>query len=60
VRLEGAAGRDVEITGLSADSRTIQPGALFAALAGSRTDGRLFRSSACPWCSTRSRAAGSP
>jgi len=42
VRLEGAAGRDVEITGLSADSRTIEPGALFAALPGSRTDGRRF------------------
>ena len=42
VRLEGAAARGVEITGLSADSRTVQPGALFAALAGSRTDGRRF------------------
>jgi UDP-N-acetylmuramoyl-L-alanyl-D-glutamate--2,6-diaminopimelate ligase len=40
--LEGAAGREIEITGLSADSRTVAPGALFAALTGSRTDGRRF------------------
>jgi UDP-N-acetylmuramoyl-L-alanyl-D-glutamate--2,6-diaminopimelate ligase len=40
--LHGAAGREVEITGLSADSRTVQPGMLFAALAGSRSDGRRF------------------
>ncbi|MCC2663439.1 MAG: murE, partial [Geminicoccaceae bacterium] len=40
--LEGAAGREIEITGLSADSRSVEPGALFAALAGSRTDGRRF------------------
>ena len=33
---------DLEIAGLSADSRTIRPGFLFAALAGSRRDGRAF------------------
>ncbi len=38
----GAAGGAAEITGLSADSRTVQPGWLFAALPGSRTDGRRF------------------
>jgi UDP-N-acetylmuramoyl-L-alanyl-D-glutamate--2,6-diaminopimelate ligase len=32
----------VEITGLGADSRVVRPGMLFAALAGSRTDGRAF------------------
>ena len=37
-----AAGGAVEITGLGADSRAIQPGFLFAALPGSRTDGRRF------------------
>ena len=36
------AGDAVEITGLGADSRAIQPGWLFAALPGSRTDGRRF------------------
>jgi UDP-N-acetylmuramoyl-L-alanyl-D-glutamate--2,6-diaminopimelate ligase len=38
----GAAGSETEITGLSADSRAMQPGWLFAALPGSRTDGRRF------------------
>src|SRR5512132_957456 len=31
-----------EISGLTADSRAVQPGWLFAALPGSRTDGRRF------------------
>ncbi|HZU90070.1 MAG TPA: UDP-N-acetylmuramoyl-L-alanyl-D-glutamate--2,6-diaminopimelate ligase [Stellaceae bacterium] len=35
-------GGDPEIVGLSADSRTIAPGFLFAALAGARLDGRRF------------------
>ncbi|MDF1587485.1 UDP-N-acetylmuramoyl-L-alanyl-D-glutamate--2,6-diaminopimelate ligase [Marinimicrococcus flavescens] len=39
-RLSGAG--DVEVTGLTADSREVRPGFLFAALAGSRTDGRRF------------------
>jgi UDP-N-acetylmuramoyl-L-alanyl-D-glutamate--2,6-diaminopimelate ligase len=34
--------QQVEITGLSADSRDIRPGMLFVALAGSRADGRTF------------------
>ncbi|MBL6762212.1 MAG: UDP-N-acetylmuramoyl-L-alanyl-D-glutamate--2,6-diaminopimelate ligase, partial [PS1 clade bacterium] len=32
----------VDIRGLSADSRTVQPGYLFAALAGGEADGRRF------------------
>ncbi len=40
--VHGAAGGEVEITGLSANSRALRPGMLFAALAGSRTDGRRF------------------
>jgi UDP-N-acetylmuramoyl-L-alanyl-D-glutamate--2,6-diaminopimelate ligase len=35
-------GGDPEIAGLSADSRNIAPGFLFAALAGARFDGRQF------------------
>ena len=35
-------GGDPEITGLSADSRRIAPGFLFAALSGTRQDGRSF------------------
>jgi UDP-N-acetylmuramoyl-L-alanyl-D-glutamate--2,6-diaminopimelate ligase len=33
---------DVEILSLTADSRRVRPGALFAALAGSKTDGAVF------------------
>ena len=33
---------DVEISGLSADSRNIRPGDLFAAIPGAATDGRCF------------------
>ena len=36
-----AAG-SIEISGVTADSRAVTPGALFAALPGSRTDGRQF------------------
>lgn len=35
-------GLEVEIRGLSADSRKIEPGFLFAALTGSKLDGRRF------------------
>lgn len=41
VSVQGAAG-DVEITGLALDSRRIRPGELFAALPGSRLDGRRY------------------
>ncbi|MFN3744649.1 MAG: UDP-N-acetylmuramoyl-L-alanyl-D-glutamate--2,6-diaminopimelate ligase [Hyphomicrobiaceae bacterium] len=37
-----ASASAITITGLTADSRTVQPGDLFAALAGSRTDGARF------------------
>lgn len=40
VELRGSG--DVEIRGLSVDSRDVRPGDLFAALAGSRADGRRF------------------
>jgi len=40
--LKNAAGRDPEIAGLTADSRAVAPGFLFAALPGSKTDGRAF------------------
>jgi UDP-N-acetylmuramoyl-L-alanyl-D-glutamate--2,6-diaminopimelate ligase len=42
VTLRGATGGEVEISGLSADSRALAPGMLFAALAGSKADGRRF------------------
>jgi UDP-N-acetylmuramoyl-L-alanyl-D-glutamate--2,6-diaminopimelate ligase len=37
---------DIEITGLTADSRQVRPGFLFAALAGSKTEGAKFASDA--------------
>jgi UDP-N-acetylmuramoyl-L-alanyl-D-glutamate--2,6-diaminopimelate ligase len=37
---------DPEIVGLSADSRTVRPGFLFAALPGTRLDGRVFAAEA--------------
>lgn len=40
--LEDHIGQDVEITSLSCDTRTMEPGALFAALPGYRFDGNKF------------------
>src|SRR5207245_858058 len=37
---------DPEIVGLTADSRNVQPGFLFAALPGTRQDGRSFAAGA--------------
>lgn len=34
--------REVDVAGLTADSRAVEPGFLFAALAGSQTDGALY------------------
>ncbi|NYZ15715.1 UDP-N-acetylmuramoyl-L-alanyl-D-glutamate--2,6-diaminopimelate ligase [Azospirillum sp. RWY-5-1] len=48
MRLSRLSGRtdapsgDVEVTGLTADSRAVGPGFLFAALPGSRADGRAY------------------
>ena len=36
------SGEDIEVRGLSADSREVEPGFLFAALAGGRADGAEF------------------
>jgi UDP-N-acetylmuramoyl-tripeptide--D-alanyl-D-alanine ligase len=35
-------GRDVEVTSVATDSRLVEPGGLFVALPGERTDGGLF------------------
>lgn len=40
--IEGAAHLAQEINGLTGDSRQVAPGYLFAALPGTKTDGRLF------------------
>ncbi|MDT1063471.1 UDP-N-acetylmuramoyl-L-alanyl-D-glutamate--2,6-diaminopimelate ligase [Paracoccus sp. CPCC 101403] len=40
--LRGDKGRDPEVTGISVDSRTVQPGHLFAALPGSALHGAEF------------------
>ncbi len=40
--IEDADGNDPDILSLTADSREVRPGALFAALAGSKADGRAF------------------
>ncbi len=38
----GSSLKDVEVTGLTSDSREVRPGNLFAALPGTRADGRDF------------------
>jgi UDP-N-acetylmuramoyl-L-alanyl-D-glutamate--2,6-diaminopimelate ligase len=42
LRVIGASWENVDVTALTADSRAVQSGTLFAALAGSRSDGRAF------------------
>ena len=42
MKLDDATMASIDICGLSADSRTVQPGYLFAALAGIEADGRSF------------------
>ena len=42
MRIDGVSTDDPEILALTADSREVQPGTLFAALAGSSLDGRKF------------------
>ena len=41
-KISGGEFHDAEISGLTADSRRVKPGFLFAALEGSETDGRKF------------------
>src|SRR5437867_9123335 len=38
--------RDLEVLGLASDSREVKPGYLFVAVAGEKTDGRLFAAKA--------------
>jgi UDP-N-acetylmuramoyl-L-alanyl-D-glutamate--2,6-diaminopimelate ligase len=42
VTVEGAGWQEVDVAALAADSRAVRPGTLFAALPGSRADGRAF------------------
>jgi UDP-N-acetylmuramoyl-L-alanyl-D-glutamate--2,6-diaminopimelate ligase len=50
--LTARAGRDPALSGLTADSRAVRPGMLFAALAGSRCMARQFIGA---WRSSRAR-----
>jgi UDP-N-acetylmuramoyl-L-alanyl-D-glutamate--2,6-diaminopimelate ligase len=40
--VEGTASRDLEVTGISSDSRQVKPGVVFFALAGSKADGASY------------------
>ena len=44
--VEGTASRDVEVTGISSDSRQVKPGVVFFALAGSKADGSAYATDA--------------
>ena len=44
--VEGTASRDVEVTGISSDSRTVKTGVVFFALAGSKADGAAYAADA--------------
>ncbi|MDX8519377.1 UDP-N-acetylmuramoyl-L-alanyl-D-glutamate--2,6-diaminopimelate ligase [Mesorhizobium dulcispinae] len=44
--VEGIASRDLEVTGLSSDSRQVRPGVVFFALAGSKADGSAYAADA--------------
>ena len=44
--VEGLLASDTEITGISSDSRQIQPGMLFFALSGTKADGATYASDA--------------
>ncbi|MGX5844117.1 UDP-N-acetylmuramoyl-L-alanyl-D-glutamate--2,6-diaminopimelate ligase [Mesorhizobium sp. ArgA1] len=44
--VEGTASRDVEVTGISSDSRQVKPGVVFFALAGSKADGAAYAADA--------------
>lgn len=44
--VEGTTSRDVEVTGISSDSRQVKPGVVFFALAGSKADGAAYATDA--------------
>ncbi|MER9319626.1 UDP-N-acetylmuramoyl-L-alanyl-D-glutamate--2,6-diaminopimelate ligase [Mesorhizobium sp. M0659] len=44
--VEGTSSRDVEVTGISSDSRTVKTGVVFFALAGSKADGLAYAADA--------------
>lgn len=44
--VEGSAAADLEISGITSDSRAVEPGFLFAALQGSNADGAAFAADA--------------
>ncbi|MGX8013164.1 UDP-N-acetylmuramoyl-L-alanyl-D-glutamate--2,6-diaminopimelate ligase [Mesorhizobium sp. ORM8.1] len=44
--VEGTASRDLEVTGLSSDSRALKAGVVFFALAGSKDDGSAYAADA--------------
>jgi len=44
--VEGTSSRDLEVTGISSDSRQVKPGVVFFALAGSKADGAAYAASA--------------
>ncbi|MFA6153773.1 UDP-N-acetylmuramoyl-L-alanyl-D-glutamate--2,6-diaminopimelate ligase [Mesorhizobium sp.] len=44
--VEGTASVDVDITGISSDSRQVKPGVVFFALAGSKADGSAYAADA--------------
>ncbi|ESZ33545.1 MULTISPECIES: UDP-N-acetylmuramoyl-L-alanyl-D-glutamate--2,6-diaminopimelate ligase [unclassified Mesorhizobium] len=44
--VEGTSSRDVEVTGISSDSRSVKTGVVFFALAGSKADGSAYAADA--------------
>ncbi|TPL48498.1 UDP-N-acetylmuramoyl-L-alanyl-D-glutamate--2,6-diaminopimelate ligase [Mesorhizobium sp. B2-4-4] len=44
--VEGTASVDLEVTGISSDSRQVKPGVVFFALAGSKADGAVYAAEA--------------
>jgi UDP-N-acetylmuramoyl-L-alanyl-D-glutamate--2,6-diaminopimelate ligase len=44
--VEGTSSRDLEVTGISSDSRQVGPGVVFFALAGSKADGAAYATEA--------------
>ena len=44
--VEGTASADLEVTGISSDSRQVKPGVVFFALAGTKADGAAYAADA--------------